>query len=311
MEFKHIPVLLNETIENLKIDKDKVYVDCTLGGGSHSLEIAKRLDNGKLICIDQDIDAIEAAKKKLNDYLDKIIFIKSNFKYFEEILNELQIDRVDGVLMDIGVSSYQIDEASRGFSYMEDAPLDMRMDRTRELTAKFIVNHYSQEDLSDIFFKYGDEKWSKRIAQFIVEARREREIESTFDLVEIIDRAVPAEVRRNSKGHYAKRVFQALRIEVNDELGVLEYVLPKIVKRLNKGGRLCVITFHSLEDRIVKEIFKDLNTDCICPPELPVCVCNKKREVKLITRKPITPSEKEMEINSRSKSSKLRVVEKI
>ena len=311
MEFKHIPVLLDETIENLKIDKDKIYVDCTLGGGNHSLEIVKKLDKGRLICIDQDLDAIEAAKIKLKDYLDKIIFIKSNFKYFEEILDELKIDKVDGVLMDIGVSSYQIDEASRGFSYMEDAPLDMRMDKNQDLTAQFIVNNYSQEDLTDIFFKYGEEKWSKRIAEFIVETRKEKRIETTFDLVDIIDRAVPAEVRRNSKGHYAKRVFQALRIEVNDELGVLKYVLPKIVNRLSPGGRLCVITFHSLEDRIVKDIFKDLNTDCICPPEIPVCVCNKKREVKIITRKPIVPTDSEIETNSRSKSSKLRVVEKI
>ena len=311
MEFKHIPVLLKETIEGLKIQENKIYVDCTLGGGSHSLEIAKRLKEGRLICIDQDLDALNAAKSKLKDYSDKIIFIKSNFKYFEEILDQLGIDKVDGVLMDIGVSSFQIDEVSRGFSYMEDAPLDMRMDKQQELTAAFIVNNYSVEELSDIFFKYGEEKWSYRIAQFIAEKRKEKKIETTFDLVEIIDSAVPLEVRKKSKGHYSKRVFQALRIEVNDELGALEYVLPKIVKRLNKGGRLCVITFHSLEDRIVKNIFKDLNTDCICPPDLPVCVCNKKKEVDLITRKPITPTELEMEENSRSKSSKLRIVERV
>lgn len=311
MEFKHIPVLLKETIEGLKIEENKIYVDCTLGGGSHSLEIAKRLKEGRLICIDQDLDALNAAKSKLKDYSDKITFIKSNFKYFEEILDQLGIDKVDGVLMDIGVSSFQIDEVSRGFSYMEDAPLDMRMDKQQELTAAFIVNNYSVEELSDIFFKYGEEKWSYRIAQFIAEKRKEKKIETTFDLVEIIDSAVPLEVRKKSKGHYSKRVFQALRIEVNDELGALEYVLPKIVKRLNKGGRLCVITFHSLEDRIVKNIFKDLNTDCICPPDLPVCVCNKKKEVDLITRKPITPTELEMEENSRSKSSKLRIVERV
>ncbi|WP_300408341.1 16S rRNA (cytosine(1402)-N(4))-methyltransferase RsmH [Lagierella sp.] len=311
MEFKHIPVLLEETIEGLKIQENKIYVDCTLGGGSHSLEIAKRLKDGRLICIDQDLDALNAAKAKLKDYSDKITFIKSNFKYFEEILDQLGIEKVDGVLMDIGVSSFQIDEVSRGFSYMEDAPLDMRMDKQQELTAAFIVNNYSVEELSDIFFKYGEEKWSYRIAQFIVEKRREKEIETTFDLVEIIDSAVPLEVRKKSKGHYSKRVFQALRIEVNDELGALEYVLPRIVKRLNKGGRLCVITFHSLEDRIVKNIFKDLNTDCICPPDLPICVCNKKKEVEIITRKPITPTELEMEENSRSKSSKLRIVERV
>lgn len=311
MKFNHIPVLLDETIESLKINKDKIYVDCTLGGGNHSLEIVKKLDKGKLICIDQDLDAIEAAKRKLKDYSDKIIFIKSNFKYFEEILNEVGFDKVDGVLMDIGVSSYQIDEVSRGFTYMENAPLDMRMDKQQNLTAEFIVNNYSEEDLKNIFYKYGEEKWSSRIAKFIVKSRKEEPIQTTFDLIKIIDFAVPAEVRNKTKGHYAKRIFQALRIEVNDELGVLEYVLPRIVKRLNKGGRLSVITFHSLEDRIVKNIFKDLNTDCICPPELPICVCNKKREVKLVNKKPIVPSNLEMEENSRSRSSKLRIVEKL
>ncbi|MFY9284089.1 MAG: 16S rRNA (cytosine(1402)-N(4))-methyltransferase RsmH [Miniphocaeibacter sp.] len=311
MEFKHISVLLNETIEGLKIKPNGIYVDCTLGGGGHSLEIAKKLKNGRLICIDQDIEAIEAAKIKLSDYIENITFVKSNFKYFCEILDELEIDKVDGILMDIGVSSHQIDKEDRGFSYIHNSELDMRMDQSQELTAKYIVNNYSGEELTNIFYKYGEEKWSKRIAEFIVEKRKDKEIRTTFDLVEIVDKAVPVEVRRKSKGHYSKRVFQALRIEVNNELGVLEEVLPKMVDCLNLGGRLCVITFHSLEDRIVKNIFKDLNTSCICPPEIPICVCNKKKKIKIISRKPIVPSQEEMEQNPRSKSAKLRVVERV
>lgn len=311
MEFKHVSVLLNETIEGLNIKPNGIYVDCTLGGGGHSLEIAKKIENGKLICIDQDIDAINAAKIKLKDYISKIVFIKSNFGYIEEILEELNIKKVDGILMDIGVSSYQIDKDDRGFSYITDSILDMRMNQNQELDAKYIVNNYSKEALTDIFYKYGEEKWSKRIAEFICEKREDKEIETTFDLVEIIDKAVPVEVRRKSKGHYSKRVFQALRIEVNNELGVLEDVLPKMVNALNPKGRLCVITFHSLEDRIVKNIFKDLNTSCTCPPELPICVCNKKKIVKLVNRKPIVPTEEEIEVNKRSRSAKLRIVEKM
>ncbi|QQK07505.1 16S rRNA (cytosine(1402)-N(4))-methyltransferase RsmH [Miniphocaeibacter halophilus] len=311
MEFKHISVLLNETIDGLKIKPNGIYIDCTLGGGGHSLEIAKRLKNGRLICIDQDIEAIEAAKIKLSDFIENITFVKSNFKYFCEILDELKIDKVDGILMDIGVSSYQIDKDERGFSYIHNSELDMRMDQSQELTAKYIVNNYSSKELTDIFYKYGEEKWSKRIADFIVEKRKDKEIRTTFDLVEIIDSAVPVDVRRRSKGHYSKRVFQALRIEVNNELGVLEEVLPKMIDYLNFGGRLCIITFHSLEDRIVKNIFKDLNTSCICPPEIPICVCNKKKKIKIITRKPIVPSEEEIEQNPRSKSAKLRIVERV
>lgn len=311
MEFKHVSVLLSETIKGLNIDPNGIYVDCTLGGGGHSFEIAKSLKNGRLICIDQDIDAIEAAKVKLNDYISKITFVKSNFKYFKEILEELKIEEVDGILMDIGVSSYQIDKEDRGFSYIQNSELDMRMDQSQDLTAKYIVNNYSLEDLTNIFYKYGEEKWSKRIAEFICKERETEEIKTTFDLVEIIDKAVPVEVRRKSKGHYSKRVFQALRIEVNNELGVLEEVLPKMVNLLKPKGRLCVITFHSLEDRIVKNIFRDMNTSCTCPPEIPVCVCNNKRLVKLITRKPIVPSEKEIEENKRSKSAKLRIIEKM
>lgn len=311
MEFKHISVLLDETIDGLNIKPNGIYVDCTLGGGGHSLEIAKRLTNGKLICIDQDIDAINAAKIKLEDHISKIIFVKSNFKYIKEILEEIDIYKVDGILMDIGVSSYQIDRDDRGFSYVKDSVLDMRMNQSQELDAKYIVNNYTEEALVDIFYKYGEEKWSKRIAEFICEARKDKEIKTTFDLVSIIDRAVPIEVRRKSKGHYSKRIFQALRIEVNNELGILEEVLPKMVEVLNPRGRLCVITFHSLEDRIVKNIFKDLNTSCICPPEIPICVCNKKREIKLISRKPIVPTDREINMNKRSKSAKLRIVEKM
>ncbi|WP_099203322.1 16S rRNA (cytosine(1402)-N(4))-methyltransferase RsmH [Miniphocaeibacter massiliensis] len=311
MEFKHIPVLLEETIKGLNIKPDGIYVDCTLGGGGHSIEILKKLNNGRLICIDQDIDAIENAKIKLENYISKITFVKSNFKYFPEIMKELNIEYVDGILMDIGVSSYQIDRVDRGFSYIHDSELDMRMNQEQNLTARCIVNNYSIEDLTNIFYKYGEEKWSKRIAEFICESRKEKEIVTTFDLVEIIDKAVPLKVRKEAKGHYSKRVFQALRIEVNNELNILEECIPKMVNYLNEKGRICVITFHSLEDRIVKNIFRELSTGCICPPEIPICVCGNKRKVKLITRKPISPSTREMEENSRSKSAKLRIVERV
>ena len=273
------------------------------------MEILKKLDNGRLVCIDQDIDAIENAKIKLNKYISKITFVKSNFKYFTEIMDELEIEKVDGILMDIGVSSYQIDRVDRGFSYIHDSELDMRMNQSQDLTARYIVNNYSVEELENIFYKYGEEKWSKRIAEFIEEFRQEKEIITTFDLVSIIDSAVPLKVRKESKGHYSKRVFQALRIEVNNELNILEECIPKMVEYLNYKGRICVITFHSLEDRIVKNIFRELSTTCTCPPEIPICVCGRKREIKLVNRKPIVPSVEEMEENPRSKSAKLRIVE--
>ncbi|MDL2311065.1 16S rRNA (cytosine(1402)-N(4))-methyltransferase RsmH [Peptostreptococcaceae bacterium OttesenSCG-928-C18] len=311
MEFKHIPVLLNETIEGLNINPNGIYVDCTLGGGGHSTEILKRLENGRLICIDQDIDAIENAKIKLKEHISKIIFVKSNFKYFAEIMDQLEIDKVDGILMDIGVSSYQIDRVDRGFSYIHNSELDMRMNQDQDLNAKYIVNNYSIEELENIFYKYGEEKWSKRIAEFIGEHRKEKEIVTTFDLVNIVDKAVPLKVRKESKGHYSKRVFQALRIEVNNELNILEDCIPKMVEFLKEKGRLCIITFHSLEDRIVKNIFKELSTSCTCPPEIPVCVCGKKRKIKLVNRKPIIPSIEEIEENPRSKSAKLRIVERM
>lgn len=311
MEFNHIPVLLEETIEGLDIKENGIYVDCTLGGGGHSLEILKRLGpSGKLVAIDQDEDALIEAQKKLSEYKDKVYFVKSNYAYLASILDSLNIDKVDGVLMDIGVSSYQLDEKERGFSYHQDAVLDMRMDKSQELTAKYIVNNYSKEELENIFWNYGEEKWGKRIAEFIINERNEKEIISTLELVEIIKKAIPKKIRMEGK-HPAKRVFQALRIEVNKELDVLESTLGIAIDRLNLDGRLAVITFHSIEDRIVKTRFMELAKGCTCPPEFPICVCNKKQEIKILTRKPITASKEELENNRRAKSAKLRVCKKI
>ncbi len=312
MKFEHISVLLTESIENLNIKENGIYVDATLGGGGHSLEILKRLGSeGKLIGIDQDEQALKAAALRLKDFKDQTIIVKNNFVHIDKVLNDLQIDKVDGVLLDIGVSSHQLDEGERGFSYMKDAPLDMRMDREQTLSAYTVVNEYPKELLTEIFYKYGEEKWSKRIAEKIVEERINSPIKTTLDLVSVLDHAIPKKVQRQIQGHFAKRVFQAIRIEVNQELRVLEDVIPKIVDRLKSGGRLCIITFHSLEDRIVKNSFKELNKDCVCPPEIPVCVCNHRRQVKLITRKPIEALKIEKENNARSRSAKLRVCEKI
>jgi len=311
VEFKHKSVLLNECIEQLNIKPEGTYVDCTTGGGGHSLEIAKKLTTGRLICLDQDTDALKAAGEKLKDYKDKITFVNDNFSNFKNIMENLNIDNIDGALLDIGVSSYQIDRADRGFSYMQDGNLDMRMDQSQGLSAWDVVNKYSERDLSDIFYKYGEEKWSKRIAEFIVEARREKSIDTTQELVDIISKAIPKKVRLEMGGHFAKRVFQAIRIEVNKELEVIENVIPDIVECLAPKGRICIITFHSLEDRIVKNEFKKLNRGCICPPDIPICVCNHKKTLKIITRKPIEPSEQEKEENSRSRSAKLRVGEKL
>lgn len=311
MEFNHIPVLLNETIEGLDIKENGIYVDCTLGGGGHSLEILKRLGpDGKLVAIDQDEEALIEAQKNLSQYKDKIYFVKSNYAYLASILDSLNIDKVDGVLMDIGVSSYQLDEKKRGFSYHQDAVLDMRMDKTQEITAKYIVNNYSKEELENIFWNYGEEKWGKRIAEFIINERAEKEIITTLELVDIIKKAIPKKIRMEGK-HPAKRVFQALRIEVNKELDVLESTLAIAVDRLKVGGRLAIITFHSIEDRIVKTGFMELAKGCTCPPEFPICVCNKKREIKILTRKPITATKEELEENRRAKSAKLRVCKKI
>ena len=311
MEFEHVSVLPQEVIAGLNIKPDGTYVDCTLGGAGHASRIAEKLnENGHLIGIDQDDDAIEAASSRLKPYKCKIDIVHSNFKNLEQVLKDLQIEFVDGFLFDLGVSSYQLDEADRGFSYMHDAPLDMRMDKTGRFSAYDVVNGYDEEKLNYIFKTYGEERWSKRIAQFIVEYRRENPIETTGQLVDIIRRAIPAAVRKKATGHPAKRIFQAIRIEVNNELGILEDTFRTAVSHLNSGGRIAVITFHSLEDRITKNVFKEMARGCICPPQLPVCVCHHKAQIKLCG-KAIKPSNKEMEENSRSKSAKLRIAEKL
>lgn len=308
MEFEHIPVLLEEVIDGLNIKKDGIYVDGTLGGGGHSLEIAKRLTTGKLIGIDQDLNAIKKAKEVLENFSDKILLVHNNFVNIKSILDNLGIEKVDGILLDIGVSSHQLDQEERGFSYNKDAPLDMRMDKTRDFSAWDVVNKYSQTELEKIIWKYGEERWARRIAEFIVEERKVEPINTTLELVNAVKKAIPKKVR--IEGHHpAKKTFQAIRIEVNKELDVLERSIPTMCRLLNKGGRLCIITFHSLEDRIVKEGFRELNKDCICPPEFPICVCDKKKEIEIITRKPIIPTKEEIERNPRSRSSKLRIAE--
>ena len=311
MKFEHVSVLPQEVIAGLNIKPDGTYVDCTLGGAGHASRIAEKLnENGHLIGIDQDDDAIEVASSRLKPYKCKIDIVHSNFKNLEQVLKDLQIEFVDGFLFDLGVSSYQLDEADRGFSYMHDAPLDMRMDKTGKFSAYDVVNGYDEEKLNYIFKTYGEERWSKRIAQFIVEYRRENPIETTGQLVDIIRRAIPAAVRKKATGHPAKRIFQAIRIEVNNELGILEDTFRTAVSHLNSGGRIAVITFHSLEDRITKNVFKEMARGCICPPQLPVCVCHHKAQIKLCG-KAIKPSNEEMEKNSRSKSAKLRIAEKL
>ena len=306
MKFEHIPVLATDTIKNLNIKKDGVYVDLTLGKGGHSKMILENLsDKGRLVAIDQDKEAIEAAKENLKDF-SNVTFINSNFEKFEEVLANLGLDLIDGALVDIGVSSYQIDNAERGFSYMKDGPLDMRMNQDNELTAEKVVNEYSQDELERIFFEYGEERFSKSVARNIIKKRSEGRIDSTIKLRDIIRKSI-----KSNEAHPEKRVFQALRIEVNRELEVLENTIETVVDHLKVGGRIAIISFHSLEDRIVKNKFKDLATACICPPELPVCVCNHKAKIKVITRKPITATKKELKMNSRSKPAKLRVGERI
>ena len=310
MEFNHVSVLLNECIEGLNIKENGIYVDGTLGGAGHSSEILKRLSNeGRLIGIDQDTDALRAAKERLKDY-SNVTFVHSNFSNIENVLDNLNIDGVDGILMDLGVSSYQLDEGERGFSYMKDAPLDMRMNRENDFSAYNVVNEYSEEDLYRIIRDYGEEKFAKRIASFIVENRQEKNIETTLELVEIIKNAIPAKARREGP-HPAKRTFQAIRIEVNSELSILNKTIEDGVEKLNKGGRMAIITFHSLEDRIVKNKFRDLAVSCRCPKEFPVCVCGEKAKVKIISRKAIEPTKEEVEVNPRSRSAKLRVIEKL
>ncbi|MEW9093650.1 MAG: 16S rRNA (cytosine(1402)-N(4))-methyltransferase RsmH [Clostridiaceae bacterium] len=310
MEFNHVSVLLNECLEGLNIKENGIYVDCTLGGGGHSSEILKRLSKeGTLIGIDQDEDALRAAKERLKDF-DNVIYVHNNFYNIDSILNELNIDKVDGILMDLGVSSYQLDRGERGFSYMKDAPLDMRMDRREEVDAYYIVNNYSEKDLERIIRDYGEERFAKRIAKFIVEKRKSLEIKTTGELTEIIKEAIPAKFRREGP-HPAKRTFQAIRIEVNRELDILNKAVEDSVAHLSKGGRIAIITFHSLEDRIIKNKYKDLENVCSCPKDFPICVCGNIPQLKIISRKPIEPSKEEIEINPRSRSAKLRVGEKL
>lgn len=310
VEFHHVSVLLNECIEGLNIKENGIYVDGTLGGAGHSSEIVKRLKAGRLIGIDQDTDAINAATKRLEPYKDRVTLVHDNFSNVKAVFAQLGIEKADGFLLDIGVSSHQLDEAERGFSYMQDAPLDMRMNSESDFSAYNVVNEYSEDELNNVIFKYGEERWAKRIAQFIVEARKQKPIETTFELVDIIKKAVPKGARKDGP-HPAKRTFQAIRIEVNGELEILEKTIDDMTELLNPGGRLCIITFHSLEDRIVKNAFRKQENPCTCPPEFPVCVCGKKPLAKVITRKPILPSEEELEENHRSRSAKLRILERI
>lgn len=310
MEFKHKSVLLYETVDQLNIKPDGIYVDGTLGGGGHSYEIASRLsDKGRLIGIDQDEDAIKAASERLKPFMDRVTIVRNNYCNMDIVLDELSIDKVDGIILDLGVSSYQLDTAERGFTYNVDAKLDMRMDQRQEVTARDIVNDYSEYDLYRIIRDYGEDRFAKNIAKHIVAARQKKPIETTFELNEIIKAAIPMKVRATG-GHPSKRTYQAIRIELNRELEVLENSIDMMIDRLNKDGRLCIITFHSLEDRIVKVRYKNNENPCTCPPSFPTCVCGKKSKGKVITRKPIIPSEEELEENSRSKSSKLRVFER-
>ncbi len=309
MEFKHESVLPKETIENLDIKPDGIYVDGTLGGAGHAFLIVKQLSSGRLIGIDQDSEAIEAATKKLAIFQDKVSIVKDNFANIKNVLSNLGISKVDGILLDIGVSSYQLDNPERGFSYREDAPLDMRMDKEKALSAKEIVNTYSKEDLARIISKYGEDNFANNIAKHIVNEREKAPIETTMQLRNIVEQAIPAKVRKGQKG-FAKRTFQALRIEVNSELSVLENSIDTMIDLLNPGGRLCIITFHSLEDRIVKNAFKKAENPCTCPPTFPVCKCGAVSKGKIIHKKPIVPSKEECDKNKRASSAKLRVFER-
>lgn len=308
MEFKHVSVLLEECLEALAIKPDGTYVDCTLGGAGHSMEILKRLDKGRLIGIDQDMDALNNAKRKLEGF-GNVSLVHSNFENIKEILIENASGGVDGILMDLGVSSYQLDNSERGFSYMQDAPLDMRMNRDEVLSAYEVVNTYREEEIYRIIRDYGEEKFAKRVASFIVKAREEKKIETTLELVDIIKAAIPAKARREGP-HPAKRTFQAIRIEVNRELSILRQTIFDGTESLKSGGRMAIITFHSLEDRIVKHAYKELLEPCTCPRNMP-CICGRKPKVIIITKKPIEPGAQEIEMNPRSRSAKLRVIEKI
>ena len=309
MEFKHKSVLLNETIDGLNIKPDGIYVDGTLGGGGHAYEVCRRLgEKGSIVGIDQDAAAIEAASARLKDFGAKVTIVRSNYCDMKSKLHELGIDKVDGIVLDLGVSSYQLDTAERGFSYREDAPLDMRMDTRQKMTARDIVNDYTEADLYRVIRDYGEDKFAKNIAKHIVQARAVKPVETTAELSEIIRASIPMKFQKKS-GHPAKRTFQAIRIELNRELDVLRDSLDDMIDLLNPGGRLCIITFHSLEDRIVKSAFRKNENPCTCPPDFPVCVCGKKSKGSIITKKPILPSEEELEYNSRSKSAKLRIFE--
>ena len=312
MEFSHYSVMLKETIEELKVKSDGIYVDGTLGGGGHAYQVASRLsEKGRLIGIDQDADAIAAAGERLKEFGDKITIIRSNYANMKEELHRIGVEKVDGIVLDLGVSSFQLDTPERGFTYRDEkAPLDMRMDDRQSLTAKDIVNGYSEMDLYRIIRDYGEDKFAKNIAKHIVQERAKKPIETTGELTEIIRASIPMKVQVTG-GHPAKRTFQAIRIELNKELEVLQNNLDDMIDLLNPGGRICIITFHSLEDRIVKTNFKRNENPCTCPSDFPVCVCGKKSKGKVVTRKPILPSEEELEVNSRSKSAKLRVFERV
>ena len=307
MEFKHVSILLDECIDGLNINEDGIYVDATLGGAGHSYHIASKLKNGKLICIDRDDNALNNAKERLKPFIDNVILFKSDFRDIDNAVISSGYEKVDGILFDLGVSSPQLDVTERGFSYMNDAKLDMRMDQTQSLSAFNIVNEWSFEELRNIIFKYGEEKFANRIAKEIIE---NRPMNTTFELVDAIKKALPEKVKRE-KGHPAKKTFQAIRIAVNDELSSVEIAVQKAIDLLDKDGRLAVITFHSLEDRIVKNIFTENATGCICSKKLPICVCHNTPKVKLIKRKPIIPSEQEIDVNPRARSAKLRTLQKI
>lgn len=311
MEFVHRPVLLDEVLEGLKIKKDGCYVDGTLGGAGHASEVCRRLgENGRFIGIDQDEDAITAAKKRLEPFGEKVTVVRSNYCEMKKVLGDLGITKVDGILLDIGVSGYQFDNAERGFTYREDAPLDMRMDVRQERSAYTVVNEYSEQELYRVIRDYGEDPFAKNIAKHIVQARQKKPVETTGELVALIRAAIPMRVQK-TMGHPAKQTFQAIRIEVNRELEVLDDSIDMMIDLLNPGGRLCIITFHSLEDRIVKNRFRTAENPCICPPNFPVCMCGRKSKGKAVTRKPVIPSQKEITENRRAKSSKLRIFERI
>lgn len=310
MEFSHAPVLFQECIKNLMIHSEGIYVDGTLGGGGHASGICEYLgEKGTLLGIDRDRDALHAASKRLEPYQCRKIFVQSNYSSIKTVLEENHIEKVNGILLDLGVSSFQLDNPERGFSYMQNAPLDMRMNADDDFTARDVVNEYSERELTELIRKYGEEKWAARISAFIVKRRKEGPIETTFELVDLIKAAIPAAARRDGP-HPAKRTFQAIRIEVNDELGQLEKAVNEAIDVLDVDGRLCIITFHSLEDRIVKELFNKRVNPCTCPKEFPICICGKIADVQKISGKPIIPSEQELEINPRARSAKLRVISK-